>query len=64
MLNAMVTDFLYAFLLQKSDHDISNFDKDFTMEKVQLTPPDKELLKTMNQKVFNGFSFTSTEAEH
>lgn len=48
----------------KSDHDISNFDKDFTMEKVQLTPPDKELLKTMNQKVFNGFSFTSTEAEH
>lgn len=47
----------------KSDHDISNFDKDFTMEKVQLTPPDKELLKTMNQKVFTGFSFTSTEAD-
>lgn len=48
----------------KSDSDISNFDKDFTMEKAQLTPPaDKELLKTMNQKVFHGFSFTSIEAD-
>ncbi|KAK3102892.1 hypothetical protein FSP39_014744 [Pinctada imbricata] len=47
----------------KSESDISNFDKDFTMEKAQLTQTDKELLRTMNQKVFNGFSFTSTEAE-
>ncbi|KAK3581241.1 hypothetical protein CHS0354_032961 [Potamilus streckersoni] len=46
----------------KSDSDISNFDSDFTMEKVQLTPPDMDLLKTMNQGVFRGFSFTSTEA--
>jgi len=47
---------------QKSDSDISNFDSDFTAEKPQLTPPDKDLIKTMNQKVFTGFSFTSTEA--
>ena len=55
---------LYVFIFQKSDSDISNFDKDFTMEKAQLTPPaDKELLKIMNQKVFHGFSFTSIEAD-
>jgi len=46
----------------KSDSDISNFDTDFTMEKVTLTPPDKELMKTMNQRLFQGFTFTSKEA--
>ncbi|XP_045164698.1 protein kinase C delta type-like isoform X1 [Mercenaria mercenaria] len=46
----------------KSDSDISNFDTDFTMEKVALTPPDKDLMKTMNQRLFQGFSFTSVIA--
>lgn len=46
----------------KSDSDISNFDTDFTMEKVTLTPPDKDLLKTMNQRLFHGFTFTSSDA--
>lgn len=46
----------------KSDSDISNFDTDFTMEKVTLTPPDKDLMKTMNQHLFSGFTFTSNEA--
>ncbi|KAL5013166.1 hypothetical protein ScPMuIL_007436 [Solemya velum] len=46
----------------KSDSDISNFDTDFTMEKVQLTPPDPEIMKTMEQGLFRGFSFTSAEA--
>ncbi|XP_052779349.1 protein kinase C delta type-like isoform X2 [Mya arenaria] len=46
----------------KSDSDISNFDTDFTMERVTLTPPDKDLLKTMNQRLFQGFSFTSAAA--
>ena len=50
-----------VFFFQKSDSDISNFDSDFTMEKVTLTPGDKDLLKTMNQKLFAGFSFTSGE---
>jgi len=53
---------VYYFSLQKSDSDISNFDTDFTMERVTLTPPDKDLLKTMNQKLFQGFSFTSALA--
>ena len=34
------------------------------MEKAQLTQTDKDLLKTMNQKVFTGFSFTSAEADY
>nr|KAG5700835.1 hypothetical protein BaRGS_024221 [Batillaria attramentaria] len=42
--------------------DSSNFDSDFTSERAQLTPPDRELLKTMNQHVFKRFSFTSPEA--
>ncbi|XP_046580250.1 protein kinase C delta type-like isoform X2 [Haliotis rubra] len=46
----------------KSPSDSSNFDMDFTMEKAQLTPPDKDLLKTMNQNVFKNFSFTSEAA--
>ena len=53
---------LTFLLFQKSDSDISNFDTDFTMEKVTLTPPDKDLLKTMNQHLFSGFSFTSNDA--
>ncbi|XP_060072755.1 protein kinase C delta type-like isoform X1 [Ylistrum balloti] len=46
----------------KSDGDFSNFDSDFTAEKPNLTPPDKDLLKTMDQRVFAGFSFTSAKA--
>lgn len=46
-------------LLQKSASDVSNFDTDFTMEKPQLTQTDKDLLRTMDQTVFEGFSFTN-----
>ncbi len=51
---------LYCLLFQKSSSDVSNFDTDFTMEKAQLTPPDKEFMRTMDQEVFAGFSFTNT----
>ena len=47
--------------LQKGASDVSNFDTDFTMEKAYLTPPDKDLLKTMDQGVFRGFSFTNPQ---
>ena len=47
----------------KSAHDISNFDTDFTMEKPVITPPDKDYIKTINQKVFKGFSYTSAMAD-
>ena len=49
---------LYFF--QKSSTDVSNFDTDFTMENAQLTPiTDKQFLKTIDQGVFHGFSFTN-----
>ena len=59
---ASVSQHFYDYFLQKHDADSSNFDSDFTSERAQLTPPDKELLKTMNQHVFKRFSFTSAEA--
>ena len=46
---------------QKSPGDVSYFDSDFTMEKAQLTPTDKDLLATMDQAVFNGFSYTNPD---
>ncbi|KAL8586497.1 hypothetical protein ACOMHN_055201 [Nucella lapillus] len=46
----------------KAEGDISNFDSDFTAEAAQLTPADKELMKTMTQHVFKRFSFTAPEA--
>ena len=54
---------ILIYFLQKSAHDISNFDTDFTMEKPVITPPDKDYIKTINQKVFKGFSYTSAMAD-
>ena len=59
---ASISQHFYDYFLQKHEADSSNFDSDFTSERAQLTPPDKELLKTMNQHVFKRFSFTSAEA--
>ena len=33
------------------------------MEKPVITPPDKDYIKTINQKVFKGFSYTSAMAD-
>ena len=54
-------EFCVDFVLQRDPSDVSNFDTDFTMEKAALTPPDKDLLKTMDQAVFSGFSFTNPD---
>lgn len=43
----------------KSASDASNFDPEFTMEKVALTPTDKRVLESINQHQFRGFSFTN-----
>ena len=48
-------------MFQRDASDVSNFDTDFTMEKAALTPTDDNLLKTMDQKVFYGFSFTNPD---
>ncbi|XP_067934448.1 protein kinase C delta type-like [Watersipora subatra] len=43
----------------KSASDVGNFDVDFTRENPKLTAPDKDLIKTLNQNLFEGFSFTN-----
>lgn len=42
-----------------SDHDTNNFDPDFTMEAPRFTPTDKDLLQSMDQGQFRGFSFVN-----
>lgn len=42
-----------------SDHDTKNFDPDFTMEVPQFTPTDRDLLQSMDQGQFKGFSFVN-----
>ncbi|XP_031566552.1 protein kinase C delta type-like [Actinia tenebrosa] len=41
----------------KDPKDTSNFDPDFTMEAPKFTPTDKDLLQSMDQAQFRGFSF-------
>ncbi|CAN8001437.1 unnamed protein product [Ixodes hexagonus] len=43
----------------KSTADVSNFDSDFTMEKPVLTPVDPQILGSMDQEQFKGFSYTN-----
>lgn len=43
----------------KNTADVSNFDSDFTMEKPVLTPIDPQILASMDQEQFKGFSYTN-----
>ncbi|XP_064486968.1 putative protein kinase C delta type homolog isoform X4 [Ornithodoros turicata] len=43
----------------KGANDVSNFDSDFTMEKAVLTPIDPQILASMDQSQFKGFSYTN-----
>lgn len=45
----------------KSKTDANNFDRDFTSEDPVLTPVDSEVVKTINQDEFQGFSFINPE---
>ncbi|XP_022109697.1 protein kinase C delta type-like isoform X1 [Acanthaster planci] len=47
----------------KSASDASNFDPEFTMEKVALSVIDRQVLETINQNQFRGFSFTNPMME-
>jgi hypothetical protein len=46
-------------LLQKSGSDTGNFDTEFTREPARLTNIGKHLLMTIDQALFEGFSFTN-----
>eukprot|EP00795_Rhopilema_esculentum_P002018 gene2018-17579_t len=41
----------------KGESAVNNFDPDFTMEPAKLTPVEDDLLKSMDQMQFRGFSF-------
>ena len=46
-----------VFFLQKNKKDPSNFDSEFTKEDPVLTPVNPEVVRTINQQEFGGFSF-------
>uniref|UniRef100_A0A673KV96 Protein kinase C n=1 Tax=Sinocyclocheilus rhinocerous TaxID=307959 RepID=A0A673KV96_9TELE len=52
--------FLY---LQKSPNDCSNFDREFLSEKPRLSQSDKNLIDSMDQSAFAGFSFINPKME-
>ena len=52
----------FYFLIQRSTNDSSNFDDDFTFQPAQLTPTDTQLVLSIDQSNFAGFSFTSDRA--
>lgn len=49
------------FSTQKHRKDVSNFDKQFTQEKTELTPTDKLFMMNLDQTEFMGFSFLNPE---
>lgn len=45
----------------RSKRDFSNFDVDFISEHAKLTPVEDEIVKSINQADFEGFTFTNSE---
>ncbi|XP_077385267.1 protein kinase C delta type-like [Festucalex cinctus] len=48
----------------KSPNDCSNFDREFLSEKPRLSHADKNLIDSMDQSAFSGFSFVNPKLEH
>ena len=48
-------------MLQKNKRDVLNFDPEFTKEEPVLTPVNPEVVRTINQEEFKGFSFYNTD---
>ena len=46
---------------QRHRKDVSNFDRQFTSEKTDLTPTDKVFMMNLDQNEFAGFSFLNPE---
>lgn len=63
VLSPTLTTLPFSFLspLQKSKKDVLNFDTEFTKEEPTLTPVNADLVNTINQAEFSGFSFFNTE---
>ena len=54
---------LLHFLVNMQRHrkDVGNFDRQFTSEKIDLTPTDKLFMMNLDQNDFAGFSFLNPE---
>lgn len=57
----IIANLFFFFQLQKTKRDVNNFDQDFTKEEPVLTPVNPEVLKTINQIEFQGFSFINED---
>ena len=49
------------FYSQRHRKDVSNFDRQFTSEGIELTPTDKLFMMNLDQNEFAGFSFLNPE---
>ena len=49
------------YILQRHRKDVSNFDRQFTSEKTDLSPTDKLFMMNLDQNEFAGFSFLNPE---
>lgn len=62
--NGLILFIPYSYfenLLQKSKKDALNFDAEFTKEEPVLTPVNMEVLRSINQEEFKGFSFINRD---
>ena len=48
-------------IMQRHRKDVGNFDRQFTSEKIDLTPTDKLFMMNLDQNDFAGFSFLNPE---
>jgi Protein kinase C terminal domain. len=53
---------IFIIFLQEHPLDVQYFDKAFTAERAKLTPVDREILQSMDQTQFQGFSYTNPNA--
>lgn len=60
---ANATNFDFLLLIQKSAGDYNNFDREFLSEKPKLSYSDKNLIDSMDQSAFAGFSFINPKFE-
>ena len=51
----------FVLKLQKSKRDVLNFDPEFTKEDPVLTPVNPEVVRTIEQAEFAGFSFYNSD---
>lgn len=61
LLSFFLISCLISTFVQKHRKDVSNFDKQFTSEKTDLTPTDKLFMMNLDQNEFNGFSYLNPE---